>query len=127
MTRRDEPFWVPLALVGSVLLLALSVGCGLVRGKELRVLSGGGFEILTEIVWLVLRRLGGESVLEVGRLDRLSEIVTLVLTCCCGVVVAWLLAWAAALAKSRAGLWLLALETPFLLYALYWLVLLFFP
>ncbi len=82
------------------MLLVISVGWGLVRGKELRDTPGGGdagFAILGEFIMLVLW--------------------------CRGVVVmAWLLAGAAALSKSRAGLWLLALETPFLLYALYWLV-----
>ena len=102
MTREDEPAWVPLALVASVVLLAVSVGWGLVRGKELRDTPGGGD--------------GGFAII--------VEFFLLVLWCCGGVVLAWLLA-AAASTKSRAGLWLLALETPFLLYALYWLVLLF--
>jgi hypothetical protein len=102
MTREDEPAWVPLALVGSVLLLVVSVGWGLVRGKELRDTPGR-------------RR---------RPVRLLGEFITLVLWCCGGVVLAWLLAGAAALSKSRAGLWLLVLETPFLPYALYWLVLL---
>jgi hypothetical protein len=98
MTSKNEPAWVPLALVASLNLLALSVGWGFVPG------TGGA---------------GGD-----GGFVVLGEFITIVLWCCCGVVLAWLLAGAAALNKSRAGLWLLALETPFLLYAFYWLVLL---
>src|SRR4051794_2726641 len=104
MTREpeDEPIWGCLALMASFSLLVLSVGLGLGRGGKLWGSSAGGD--------------AGYAVM--------GEATMLVLYCSSGVVLAWLLAGAAALKKSRFGLFLLALETPFLLYALYSVVIL---